>query len=42
MEKVGVLAWAVNFGTAQENIGVPVCAVNCGIARNIIMCGSTR
>jgi hypothetical protein len=41
MEKVGVLASVVNFGTAWENVGVPLCMVNCGATRKIIMCRYT-
>jgi hypothetical protein len=37
MKKVGVMAHAVNFGTAGENVGVPLCAVNCGATQKIIM-----
>jgi hypothetical protein len=39
MEKVGVLARAVNFGTVRENVGMPVCAVDYGVTWNIIMFG---
>jgi hypothetical protein len=42
MENVGVLARTVNFGTARGNIGMPMCAINCGTAWKIIMCGCTR